>query len=330
MKQFKGVGLFKFLQTFPSENECKEYLYNLKFTPNFACSKCKHTEFYKGVQPYTKVCKKCRFIESASSNTLFNKVKFGLRKALCIVYDMTTIAGGISAKQEAAKYEINYNTAWMFMKKVRIAMKSSGQHPMTGKVSVDDFLYGGYEAGVVGRSAKTKKIQAIIAVEVTNNNKIKRVYAMTVKSHHTAEFRKIFDKHISKDSTVHLDKHKSYMPLQKEYDIVRDLKNKKNSPANSQIQQLKSWLRHVHKHISHYHADTYFNEYSFRINRSQSKDSIVHKCIERMVKAEKLSWKQITQKNKCMNRNEFVERIKLYRSMGAKYKISGGRILLVA
>jgi transposase-like protein len=153
---------------------------------------------------------------------------------------------------------------------------------------------------------------------------------MSIKSHHTAEFLKIFNKHISKNSKVYTDKHKSFMPLQKEYNITRDIKYKKNSPANSQIQQLKSWLRHVHKHVSHYHADTYFNEYSFRINRSQSKDSIVHKCIERMVKAEKLSWKQITQKNKCMKREDFIRRIKLYRSMGATYKITGGRIQLVA
>ncbi|HLS11015.1 MAG TPA: IS1595 family transposase, partial [Flavobacteriaceae bacterium] len=40
----------------------------------------------------------------------------------------------------------------------------------------------------------------------------------------------------------------------------------------------------------------YFNEYSFRINRSQFGDSIFHKLIERMVKQEPLYHSQILQK----------------------------------
>ena len=330
MKPFNGVELFKFLETFPNEDQCKEYVYDLKFTPDYACSKCNKIGFYKGIKPYTKVCKNCRHVESATSNTMYDKVKFGLRKALYIQYDMTTTSAGISAKQISKKYDIQYNTAWLFMKKVRDSMQSSEQYPMVDKVSVDEFVIGGYEKGAVGRSAESKKIKASIAVEVTPSNKIKRVYAMPFTSYHTEEIRKIFDKHISKDSKIYTDKSTSYLPLRKEYNIKMDKKYKKNSPANFQIQQIKSWIRHIHKHVSADHIQTYFNEYSFRINRSQSKDSIFHKSVERMVKAKKKTKILLSAKKKCMTRDELVERIKLYRAMNANFKITGGRVLLVA
>lgn len=91
MIPFKGVQLLKFIETFPTDDQCKEYLYNLKFTPDFACSRCKQIGFYKGPKPYTKICKNCKFCESATSGFIFHGIKFPLRKAFCIVYDMTTI-----------------------------------------------------------------------------------------------------------------------------------------------------------------------------------------------------------------------------------------------
>ncbi len=43
------------------------------------------------------------------------------------------------------------------MHKVREAMKSSGKHPIKGKVHVDEFVIGGKEEGKVGRIYDSKK-----------------------------------------------------------------------------------------------------------------------------------------------------------------------------
>ncbi len=47
--------------------------------------------------------------------------------------------------------------------------------------------------------------------------------------------------------------------------------------------QLKSWLRAIPTHVSKWHIQAYFDEFCFRINRSQCKESIFHKTILRMV-----------------------------------------------
>jgi hypothetical protein len=48
-------------------------------------------------------------------------------------------------------------------------------------------------------------------------------------------------------------------------------------------------------HVSKWHIQAYFDEFCFRINRSQFKRSISHKTIERMVIAKPIYHKDIKQ-----------------------------------
>jgi hypothetical protein len=50
------------------------------------------------------------------------------------------------------------------MHKGREAMKSSENHPMNWKVEVDEFVVGGKEKGMVGRSFDAKKKKAVCAI----------------------------------------------------------------------------------------------------------------------------------------------------------------------
>ena len=49
--------------------------------------------------------------------------------------------------------------------------------------------------------------------------------------------------------------------------------------------QVKSWLRAITTHVSKWHIQAYFDEFCFRINRSQFKNSIFDKTFTRMVEA---------------------------------------------
>lgn len=60
--------------------------------------------------------------------------------------------------------------------------------------------------------------------------------------------------------------------------------------------QLKSWLRAIPTHVTKWHIQAYFDEFCFRINRSQFKKSIFHKTIERMVIENPIYHKNIKQK----------------------------------
>ena len=90
---------------------------------------------------YNYHCYGCDHVESATANTLFHKVKFGLQNAFLIVFEMTTNTKSMSSVQVAKRYGISQTTAWFFMQKVRVAMKSSQKYPLSNIVHVDEFTH---------------------------------------------------------------------------------------------------------------------------------------------------------------------------------------------
>ena len=91
------------------------------------------------------------------------------------------------------------------MYKVREAMKSSETQPMDKRVEVDEFVVGGKEDGKVGRSYDTKKKKAVVALQLTDAGKVKRMYVNQIKDFSAKELRPIFDKHICKDANITTD-----------------------------------------------------------------------------------------------------------------------------
>lgn len=294
MEIFKGQNILNFSKEFPHDDSCKAYLAHMKWGNGFVCPKCGHT---KGCQKtgHKYHCYSCGSVESATANTLFHKVKFGLRKAFFIVFEMTASTKGMSSIQIGNRYGISQTTAWFFMQKVRDAMRSSEAHPLTGLVHVDEFVVGGKEDGKQGRSYDTKKKKAAIAVELTDDRKIKRVYIKSIEDYSAKSLTPLFQRHISKNASITTDGWRGYDPIAKNYNIEKVPSNngKNFKELHTVIAQVKSWLRTIPSHISKKHVQAYFDEFCYRINRSIFKESIFHKTIERMVKAVPIHQNQI-------------------------------------
>jgi len=207
---------------------------------------------------------------------------------------MTTTTKGLSASQVARRYEISRQTAHYFMHKVREAMKSSESQKMDGKVQVDEFTIGGKEEGKQGRSYDTKKKKVLCEIQLSNQGKVKRFYAFKIPDYSSKSLRTIFDKHISKTAQVTTDEWKGYKPI-KDFNITQKPSNDgKNFPTlHKVIHQVKSWIRGIYSWVSEFNIDRYLAEYSFRINRSQNKDTIFNKLMERIVERSPVSQSQL-------------------------------------
>ena len=151
MDIFKGQNLLEFSEHFKTDLDCKKYLANFKWEKDFKCLKCNHNACQIR-KDFSRTCNKCSHTETASANTLFHKVKFGLRKAFFICFEMSTTTKSLSARYMGVRFSVTEKTARLFMHKVREAMKSSENHPINGRVQVDEFVLGGKEEGKVGRS----------------------------------------------------------------------------------------------------------------------------------------------------------------------------------
>ena len=296
MEQFTGKNILNFVKELPNDDKCKEYLAKYKWQDGFVCTKCGGQQGCMK-KDYKYHCYNCHHVESATSNTLFHKVKFGLQKAFCIVFEMTTSSKSLSSTQLAGRYGISQTSMWFFMQKVRKAMESSKKYPLSDLVHVDEFTVGGKEDGKQGRSYDSKKKKAVIAVELTNKHQIKRVYIKSIDDYSSNSLTPIFEEHISTSAKVFTDKWRGYEPLKASYDITQIQSNNGKSfkKLHIVIHQVKSWLRTIPTHVSKTHIQKYFDEYCYRINRSQSKQTIWHNTIIKMINSQPLTWDQIKQ-----------------------------------
>lgn len=294
MEIFKGQNIIEFTRRFQSDQDCRKYLSEIKWSEKYVCRKCGHTKSQVR-KDYSRTCNICSDTESATANTLFHKVKFGLHKAFFICFEMSTTTKSLSASQTAVRFGVRTITARMFMQKVREAMKSSEDYPMTGLVNVDEYVVGGYEEGKPGRSYDSTKKKAVCAVELTDQGKVKRFYTFKIPDYSAKSLRKIFEKHIDINAKVTTDKWKGYNPIAKDYDITQVLSDKgANFKAlHVMIHQVKSWIRTTYSWVSEKNINRYFDEFCYRINRSQSKDTIFNNLIKRMVETDNITHRKI-------------------------------------
>lgn len=297
MEIFEGRNMLNFIKELPNDDKCREYLAKYKWQDGFTCSKCKGK---KGCmkKDFRYHCYSCHHVESSTANTLFHKVKFGLHKAFCMVFEMTTSSKSLSSVQLGERYGVSQTSTWFFMQKVRKAMESSKNFPLTELVHVDEFTVGGQEEGKQGRSYDSKKKKAIIAVELTDKHRVKRVYIKSIDDYSCKSLTPIFQEHIDTSAKVFTDKWRGYEPLKESHDItqIKSENGKNFKKLHIIIHQVKSWLRTIQTHVSKKHIQKYFDEYCYRINRSQSKKTIWHNTIIRMIKHEPFLQTQILQK----------------------------------
>ena len=289
MDIFKGQNLLEFSEHFKTDLDCKKYLANFKWEKDFKCLKCNHNACQIR-KDFSRTCNKCSHTETASANTLFHKVKFGLRKAFFICFEMSTTTKSLSARYMGVRFSVTEKTARLFMHKVREAMKSSENHPINGRVQVDEFVLGGKEEGKVGRSYDSKKKKIVCALQMTDTGNVKRMYALKIKNFSAKELKRIFDKHIDAKASITTDLWKGYRPIAKEYDIkqIESNSGKNFKILHIMIHKIKSWIRDVYSWVSDFNINRYLNEFCYRLNRSQSKETVFNNIIKRMVKADKL------------------------------------------
>lgn len=121
------------------------------------------------------------------------------------------------------------------------------------------------------------------------------MYALRIDDFSARSLQYMFVKHIDRTAKVITDKWKGYRPIAKAYNITQiESNNGMNFKAlHTMIHQIKSWIRTTYSWVSEFNLNRYFNEFCFRINRSQSKNTIFNNLITKMVNSEKINQSEI-------------------------------------
>ncbi len=293
--KFTGQNILNFMDQFPDDITCLAYLAKIKWSTDFVCSKCGHDRYTVRKKNHARDCNRCHYVESPTAGTLFHRVRFGIRKAFSIAFEMSTTTKSFSSAMVAKRYSISRTTAWTFMHKVRIAMKSSMINPLTGRVQVDEFVFGGKENLMQGRSNDAKRKKLVVAIETTNKGGIKRAYFQQIPDFSAKSLRIIFEDHISTLASVKTDLWTGYIPIAKDYKIDQNYSNNGSDLKQIHIiiHQVKAWLRSTFSWVHEGHIEKYLDEFSFRLNRSIYRQNIFHSLIFRMINAKPSPYQQI-------------------------------------
>ena len=108
MEIFKGQNLLEFAEHFKTDLDCKAYLGQIKWKEGYVCRKCDNTS-HQVRKNFSRTCNKCGDTESPSANTIFHRVRFGLRKA----YNITQVDSNKALNFKALHTMIHQIKSWI-------------------------------------------------------------------------------------------------------------------------------------------------------------------------------------------------------------------------
>lgn len=282
---FKGVNAIEFHKRFQNDMVCYEYLSKAKWdNGSYVCKKCGYDKYCIGKKPFSRRCLRCKYDESPTAGTAFDKVKFPLLIAFHILFKVCVRKKGLSTLELSREFGLRQKTCWAFKWKIQQAMRSGGQYQLTGEVHVDECVIGGPEEQKRGRSHGEKKF-VLVALEIVKGG-VGRAYAESIHDFSAKSFSPFFEKHIGKTALVKTDEWTGYKPLKKQYPKLEQIPSASGNgfpDIHIHIMNLKGWLRGIHHHCSEENLQGYLDEYHFRFNRRNNEEVLFNTLIKRMV-----------------------------------------------
>ncbi len=278
----------QFREKFSDEKSCLDFLIQNKWGGGFKCSKCGCKQWYTGRQWFYRRCKICSYDESVTCNTLFHGTKMSLVKVFELAFRISQRKKGMSSCELAKELGCQQKTAWQWKAKFQKAMKSSETFDLTGNVDVDEFVVGGLEPAMPGRSHGKKGLVVLGIERVINkkgNETIGRAYARVIEKSDAENLNKLFEKHIDKDALVTTDGWRGYSPIKKERLITQVASENGESMKllHIHIMNIKGWIRGIHHKCSIERLQNFLDEYHFRFNRRRKGANILEKLLVRSV-----------------------------------------------
>lgn len=274
-----------FHQQFKTDDDCLEYISSIKWEEGFSCKRCRNTKYCIGKKPFNRRCTKCRYEESPTSGTMFDKVKFSILKAFHIAFKISTKKKGMSSFELSNEFGLRQKTCWDFKWKIQQAMASSLKYPLTGTIHVDECYIGGPEEQKRGRSKGDKKL-VVLALEILEGG-VGRAYAEVIEHSSAKELGAFLRKYVSKEARIISDEWLGYTPLKAEFTKLEQVASddgKNFKDIHIHIMNIKGWLRGIHHHCSKERIQGYLDEYHFRYNRRQKMGVIFDTLLKKMVK----------------------------------------------
>jgi transposase-like protein len=276
---------------FSTEEACREYLVGLRWPEGFICPRCGHDRAWPLARGLYQ-CTGCDVQTSVTAGTILE----GTRKPLSLwfraMWHVTSQKNGVSALGLQRVLGLgSYETAWVWLHKLRRAMVRPGRDRLHGTVEVDEAYIGGERAGGQGRGAYGKTLVLVAAEE--DGTRIGRIRLLRIPDIQTETLAAAVSACVQPGSVVHTDGLASYAGLGAagyQHQVTRA----KAAPPGEEplprvhrvVSLLKRWMLGTHQGaIRPSHLDYYLDEFTFRFNRrtSRSRGKLFYRLAQQMM-----------------------------------------------
>ena len=307
----------QFLDWFPDNAACLQYLEKLRWPDGFVCPRCGGMDEPYRAQRARLMCRTCDYQGSVTAGTVFAKTRTPLRSWFAGVWYVTSQKHGVSALGLQRVLGLgSYQTAWTMLHRLRRAMVRPARDQLSGKVEVDETYVGGPGRGLGRKNTihmrhwrnDTSKAIVVVAVEVHEPKGFGRIRMRRVPQASGKYLLPFVSETIAPGSLVHTDGLPIYQSLpERGYRHERSVVTGSESPAHVSMpgvhrvaSLLKRWLLGTHQGaVQARQLDYYLDEYTFRFNRrtSRSRGLLFYRLLEQAVATEPVTYRDIVTKN---------------------------------
>lgn len=288
---------------FATEEDCRQYLFGLRWPQGFLCPRCGGTEAWTAGR-HRSICTACRHQASVTAGTIFQDTRQPLRLWFRAIWQVTSQKYGASALGLQRVLGLgSYETAWTWLHKLRRAMVRPGRDRLKGRVEVDETYVGGLAERRRGRGIPSKALVIIAAQE--DGRGIGRIRLARIPDASNTHLRHFIQSAIEPGSCIHTDGWASYQGLEKlgykhEVSALQGLGKKAATELLPRVHRvaslMKRWLLGTHQGaVNAKHLDYYLDEFTFRFNRrtSASRGKLFYRLVQQAVQMSPAPYKKM-------------------------------------
>jgi transposase-like protein len=282
------VNVIDFQDMFPTDEACYEYLKLVKWPDGFVCPFCNANKAW-GLRRHILRCKTCKRDVSVTAGTVFQDLRKPLRLMFQAMWYVVCQKQGVSALGLQSILGLgSYETAWVWLHKLRTAMVRPGRDRLSGTVEVDEIWIGGAHSGKRGRGAEGKEL-VLVAVEKTKHG-VGRIRLKPVPDASAKTLEGTITELVDLGSLIRTDGWKGYVNIAEKGFGHKVLVHPKQEPGDDPTPSvdlvaslLKRWLLGTHQGGQQFsHLQYYLDEFTFRFNRrtSKSRGQLFHRLVQ--------------------------------------------------
>ncbi len=302
----KDLTLMDLVDQFATEDDCHEFLAELRWPEGVRCPQCGHdgVSYLKKRRQYD--CNKCRKRFSVRAGTIFNDSHLPLRKWFMAVYIMVQSKKCVSALQLKRMLGVSYKTAWYLCHRIRVAMFDEDAAPLSGVIEVDETFVGGKKRKQPGkrtprlygpRSDKfANKTIVMTAVERDGNIRLG-----VVKSRRRVDIERFLREHTSDVASYYTDELSSYDELGNAETRHETVTHSEGEWVNAKVHTntaegvfsllKRSIVGSFHK-VSRKHLPAYLHEIEWRYN-NRANPYLFRDTMLELIRAEPMEYKKL-------------------------------------